>query len=294
MKKTPFERYVQSARRKPQLWRLVPGVVLIVACAFLWIGGLLGVAWLIGDVDRALIFATELSRPVTPRAVLILLSTFIGMALGPVLAVWLIHGRSAASLFGPRVRVLRDFAAAAGIVLAIYGIGIALWLTMYQPELNLAPSRWLLLLPLALIGVAIQTGAEEMIFRGYLMQQLGARFASPLVWLLLPALAFGAVHYDPGTAGVNVWLVVVSATLFGLAAGDLTAKTGSLGAAWGFHFANNVIAILILATKGTITGMALFVTPYAVDDAGPLRLLMFGDMGMLLVAWVLVRRALRP
>ncbi len=52
----------------------------------------------------------------------------------------------------------------------------------------------------------IQTGAEELVFRGYLQQQLAARFASPLIWMVLPALIFGAVHYDPATAGPNVWL----------------------------------------------------------------------------------------
>ena len=42
--------------------------------------------------------------------------------------------------------------------------------------------------------------AEELAFRGYLMQALAARFRSPLVWWLLPALLFGAAALEPGRA----------------------------------------------------------------------------------------------
>ncbi|WP_164512329.1 CPBP family intramembrane glutamic endopeptidase [Oceaniglobus ichthyenteri] len=294
MHRTPFQRYIHAARRAPQIWRLVLGVIVITLCAFIWTLGPLGLAWLFASPETALGLAHTLQSPVTPRGTLILLGTFAGMALGAVFAVRLLHKRRAASLFGPRRQVARDFTVAAGVVFAIYLTGLALWMVFFTPEANLAPTRWLVLLPLALLGVALQTGAEEMVFRGYLMQQLAARFISPVIWLILPALAFGAVHYDPGTAGANVWIIVGSAALFGLVAGDLTARTGSLGAAWGFHFANNVVAILVISTKGTITGLSLMQTPYGVDDAEVMGGLMFGDMAMLILAWLILRRVLTP
>jgi DNA-directed RNA polymerase subunit RPC12/RpoP len=40
------------------------------------------------------------------------------------------------------------------------------------------------------VGVLIQTGAEEVLFRGYLQQQLAARFASPIAWMVLPSAIF--------------------------------------------------------------------------------------------------------
>jgi membrane protease YdiL (CAAX protease family) len=148
-----------------------------------------------------------------------------------------------------------------------------------------------MLLPLALLGVAVQTGAEELVFRGYLQQQLAARFRSPLIWMLVPSLAFGAAHYDPATSGGNLWLIVLATGAFGLAAADLTARSGSLGAAWGFHFANNVAALLVIAVKGTIPGLALFTTPYDATDP-VMRGLVVIDIVTLAVAWLLVRRAL--
>ncbi|WP_226780251.1 CPBP family intramembrane glutamic endopeptidase [Oceaniglobus trochenteri] len=285
--------FLHAGRRAPQLWRLVLGCILIAICAFGWTLAPVGIAWLWRGPEAALAFAQGLQRPETPRATLILLGSFAGMAAGVALAVWLLHRRRPRSLFGPRSVLWRDFALSAGVVLAVYAVGVALWLTRFTPDLNLDPGRWLWLVPLALAGVALQTLAEELVFRGYLTQQLAARFQSPVIWLILPALAFGAVHYDPATAGASVWVVVGSATVFGLVAADLTRRTGSLGAAWGFHFANNLLAILVLATKGTITGLSLFVTPYAVDDAQVMQRLVLGDMALLLVAWAILRRVLR-
>ena len=40
--------------------------------------------------------------------------------------------------------------------------------------------------------------AEEALFRGYLLQQLAVRNPSPLIWMVLPALVFAALHIDPG------------------------------------------------------------------------------------------------
>ncbi|WP_099826959.1 CPBP family intramembrane glutamic endopeptidase [Oceaniglobus indicus] len=294
MQQTPFELFIAPPRRRPQIWRLVLGVVIVIVCAMAWVAGLLAAIWLDGEGGAVMAFAQDLGAPETPVATLVLLATFIAMALGPVVAVRLLHDRRPGTLFGPRARVRRDFVTSAAVVFAIYGAGIAFWLLGERPEAGLAPGLWLLLLPLGLAGIAVQTMAEELIFRGYLMQQLAARFRSPAVWFILPALAFGAMHYDPSTAGENWWLIVGSTTLFGLIAADLTVRTGSLGAAWGFHFANNVVALLIIATKGTITGLAVFLTPYAVDDPDLPRWLLFADMGLLVVAWLVVRRLTAP
>ena len=81
--------------------------------------------------------------------------------------------------------------------------------------------------------------------------------------------------------------------LFGLFAADLTAATGSIGAAWGFHFVNNVVALAVLATDGTITGLALYLTPYAADGEEIARFAIVADVAMLTVAWALCRAVVR-
>ena len=97
---------------------------------------------------------------------------------------------------------------------------------------------------------------------------------------------------NAGTAGPNISLVILATTLFGLVAADITARTGSIGAAWGLHFANNTFAILILAVQGTIPGLALFHTPYASDDPILTRL-MVADIAALLIVWYVLARVFR-
>jgi hypothetical protein len=123
-------------------------------------------------------------------------------------------------------------------------------------------------LPLALVGVLIQTGAEEVLFRGYMQQQLAARFSSPLMWMILPSAIFAALHYQPEIMGDNTWLMMAAVFVFAVLAADLTAVTGNIGAAWGMHFVNNALAILVVATDGPLSGLALFMAPISPAAAG--------------------------
>ncbi len=284
-----FDNFVAPARARPQLWRLVLGLVLMAAVFVLVAGAAAGALVLVLGRAEAGAMLRRMLDPVTPLGTILLLSTFVGMALAPVAAARLLHGRGAATLFGPARRTARHFALAAGLVVALYTVSLLAWTIGFAPERNLAPGLWLLLLPLGLLLVLIQTGAEEMVFRGYLMQQLAARFPHPAIYMGLPAVLFGVLHFDPLTMAANAWLVVASAGLFGLAAADLTRVTGSLGAAWGLHFANNCVAILVVATQGTITGLALYVTPYSAGEVTVTAPLILMDMAALALLWAVLR-----
>jgi uncharacterized protein len=287
-----FDRFVEPARRRPQVWRFAVGLLVAFVIYLLWtIGVIVGAWFLLARDEDPLIWTQGLVEAEAPEGTLVLLLTFVGMALGPMAAARWLHGRRPGTLFGPRVRTLRDFVTAAGIVFAVLGVALGLWSLSYDAVVNLPLSTWAMLLPVTLLGLLVQTGAEEVLFRGYMQTQLAARFRSPVVWLILPSLLFGIVHYDPGTAGENAWMVVGSAAVFGLIAADLTARTGSIGAAWGFHFANNVVAIAVLSTGGTITGLARWVTPYELSELDASIGVIATDVAMLVVAWWLVRRA---
>lgn len=288
-----FDAFVAPARRASALWRTVLGAVLIVAIYAGFLAGALGIAVLTLGGARAYEAASRLAAADTPLGTLLLLATFAGMAAAPMMVAPLIHGRSPATLFGRAPRVLRDFVVAAAVVGASYMLTVRIWSLVFDAVPGLSPRTWLSLLPLTLLGILLQTGAEELVFRGYLTQQLAARFRSPVVWMGLPSLLFGLVHYAPVMSGSNALILVFGAALFGLLAADLTAASGSIGAAWGFHFANNALAIAVIATDGTITGLALYLTPYAADAEGAVRLALIADYALLLVAWWLCRMALR-
>ncbi len=248
--------------------------------------------WLARGLPQNLVWIEDLLEADTPGKLLILLATFLGMALGPFAAAAMLHERSPASLFGRAPVVLRDFSIAMVGAGTILGLSLIPWFWLNDAVPGISFDIWIYLLPIALIGILVQTGAEEILFRGYIQQQLAVRFRSPLIWALLPSILFGFAHFDVTSAGDNAILVVVSAGLFGLLAADLTARTGSIGAAWGFHFANNTLALLIVSTEGTLTGLALYKTPYDISDPDAIRSAIPLDLAMLILIWFVLRRLL--
>ncbi|MFT6931667.1 MAG: membrane protease YdiL (CAAX protease family) [Paracoccaceae bacterium] len=285
-----FEAFITPARARPEFWRLLLGLALVVLVYIAWFAGMMLILLLLGGVSGVEYWIQQIARAETPTSALLLLSTFVGLGLGPFLAARILHDRPSLTVLGPMRNLLRHFAIATLICAAIFGLS-ALIPADYVAAPNLSSSMWLMYLPLALVGVLVQTGAEEILFRGYIQQQLAARFSSPLVWMMVPTVLFALAHYDPQNAGPNTWYVVAATGLFGLAAADLTARTGSLGAAWGFHFANNVFAILIISLDGPLSGLALYSTPFGATDTDVLRPLIVRDMAVTALTWAAIRYA---
>lgn len=100
-------------------------------------------------------------------------------------------------------------------------------------------------LALAFLLVPFQAAAEELMFRGAMMQVLGAWIKNPIIPILLPSLLFALAHvYD-------VW-GMLSVGLLGVTCAWLTWRTGGLEAAISLHVVNNLGVFVILATG--ITG----------------------------------------
>jgi len=285
--------FVAPARGHPALWRLVLGLILVALVYATGIAIIYGVLVAVSGFDGARVWMGRMATADTPTATLLVLATFIGMAAGPLLAARLLHRRDMATLFGPRARLLRHFAIAAAIC-AVLSALTGLIPSSISPEANLDPALWASFLPLALVGILIQTGAEEVLFRGYIQSQLAARFATPLVWMILPSALFAVLHFQPAVMGDNAWLVVAAVFVFALCAADLTARTGSIGAAWGFHFANNAVAILFLALDGPLSGLALYTVPMGAVPPEELRPMLIAGMAVTAATWFIIRLAVRP
>lgn len=284
-------RFVAPARAKPEIWRLILGTVVIGVSLIVGVAAVVIASYLLfGRAEGAIDWAHRALDPSDPGGTLALLFSFAGPLIGAMLAVRWFHKRPGRSLFGRGSRVLRDFVLSAATVSLLVLVNILVWSTSYDAVPNLDFSVWSALLPLTILGLLIQTASEEAVFRGYLQQQLAARFRARWVWFVIPSALFGLVHFNPETPPETTWLVIGTAFAFGLVAADLTARTGSLGAAWGFHFANNFFAVGILSTGGTITGLSRFRTPYSIEQSAKIDILILVDLAFLLVAWWLVRR----
>lgn len=283
--------YVAPARPRSGIGWLLLGIVLACAICVLWVISLFGTVFLAAGVEGGQAWIERMTRADSPTSTLLVIATLWGLAFGVLAVTPLVHRRSASTLFGPRRRMWRHFLIATlvcgGVLAASAIIPFG-----YDPVPGLDLSLWLNFLPLSLLVILGQTGAEELFFRGYLQQQLAARFNTPLVWMGLPSILFGLGHLDLSNGPVLAWLTVAATGLFGLCAADLTARTGSIGAAWGFHFANNVAAILIVSLSGTLSGLALYVTPFGPADTDILLPLLLRDMATTVVIWAAIRFAL--
>jgi membrane protease YdiL (CAAX protease family) len=230
----------------------------------------------------------------TPAGVLINLATFGLLIVALGIAARIVHRRNLGTLIGPVPLALRQFGRALAAMVLLYGI-VAL-IPMPEgvaPTPNVAVGTWAAFLLPALVALFLQVFAEELIFRGYLQSQLAARFASPVIWLAVPSVAFALLHFDAINYGGNAWIVVVWAAAFGVVAGDLTARFGTLGPATALHFINNFSAILIAAPDGMFDGLALYSYPFAIDDTRAITAMMPVDLLVLVCAWLAIRLSLR-
>ncbi|WP_371155709.1 lysostaphin resistance A-like protein [Jannaschia sp. 2305UL9-9] len=282
-----FQSFVAPARAKPQVWRLLLGIVTVLGVYMLGIIAILLAVWALAGNAGLTGWMQRIALADTPTAVLLMLATFTGMAAGCGLAVRAWHGRAASTLSG--AGTARGFAVAGIIAAVVFIMTMVILPAPFTLIRNTPADLFLSFLPLAILGLLVQTGAEEVLFRGYLQQQVAARFDHPFVWMVLPACLFGMLHLDPATAGPNAWLLVAAATLFGLVAADLTRVTGSIGAAWGMHFVNNAFAVLIVALDGSLSGLSWWKTPFTATNTDILRPLIAQDLITTIIIWAAIR-----
>ena len=249
------------------IWRIILGIFLVSA---LWLGAAIGMGFL------AAAFFTDLAEQVFentvglgnhPEDLAFVLLTFLPVWIGLAVVLPLLHRRAPLALLGPSHRVnWQHFRLAAFLVLAIaVGFEMAfqlptllLDLPHYKAHMLLQLPQWTLwLLPMLLL-LFVQIGAEELLFRGYLLQMIRARGGGFWLAIALPSFLFGLLHYEPETFGQNAYLVVIVTTVLGILLCKVTLRTGNLGAALGIHFANNLTVMFLLGIDGNMDGMALF------------------------------------
>lgn len=285
---------LDDARRAPALWRLILGIATVFAVMSLWIFGLFALRSLLPIGGNCMSGTQGYGfNAQTPLDAALYLLFVAGLGIGTLCASWIWQRRSPRSLIGRGARTFRHAAIAGSIAFGVLGLISLLALPFTEaPARNLNLSTWLIWLPVGLAALILQTGGEEVFFRGYLQSQLAARFGSTTVAAVAPSILFGFAHYVPFIPPEAALIYVAIAALFGILAADLTIRTGSLGAAWGFHLANNTLAVLFIAPSGTVTGLALWRTGYDLTAYLEISPAIAFEVLVILGSWLLIRRAL--
>ncbi len=186
-----------------------------------------------------------------------LFENLIQFALGLfMLLAWVkwVHRQSIVSLTTSRPaidwsRVLHSFCIWGSLVVGTTLLGF--YISPENYEINFQWGPFLNLAVVAILLIPLQTSFEEYLFRGYMMQGLGAYFKSNAIPFFTTSILFGLMHIgnpEVETLGYGILVYYVGTGFF---LGALTLLDEGLELALGFHAANNLVAALLITSNWT-------------------------------------------
>ena len=114
---------------------------------------------------------------------------------------------------------------------------------------NFKGEKFAVLLLISLFIVPFQTGFEELLFRGYLMQLFGRATSKGIIVLLANGILFGLLHImNPEIIQLG-WFAMVFYIMSGVFAALLTLMDDGIELSWGYHTANNFMGILLVTNQ---------------------------------------------
>lgn len=245
---------------KPLLATVTAAAIYVFFSIFL---GLVSAAIIIGvdDVDGRELLATlshiDTQNPLSLLFILISLIVLIPAALlalrifgiTPIGRVFSVVGRLRFGLLGKFTLLAFVFYLiyfSVNIVLGFFEVGGDMAKLFAFVHSDYSVSAAILSFVFIILLVPFQAAAEEIVFRGLLLQTIGGWIKNPIVAVAITTLLFTVGHtYD-------IW-GLLSVAVLGVCAAILTLKTGGLEAAIALHVINNVFSfgMLTLGLGGT-------------------------------------------
>lgn len=182
--------------------------------------------------------------PVIPEF-LVTMSSFIPLFVATLLAVRFIHARPLPTLVTGEAHIRwRRMFAGAGVWFGIAAMVSVVESLLYPGRyvLTFQVSALIVYAAIALILVPIQTSAEELFFRGYLLQWLGLRLKNKWVLALLNGALFFLPHIANPEMATNSILIGLGYFAMGSFFALITLQDNGMELALGMHAANNLFA----------------------------------------------------
>ncbi|WP_341905136.1 CPBP family intramembrane glutamic endopeptidase [Fluviicola taffensis] len=156
---------------------------------------------------------------------------------------------------------------------------------------NFQCEHFFYLLLLAVILVPIQTGFEEILFRGFLLQLVGKVTQKGIYLILINGILFCALHLmnpEIATLGIPAAVYYIVSGIF---TSFIAVMDDGIELSWGFHLANNLFGIIIVTNNWQVIQTdALFmdVSPPAFGWDIYVTMFLFYPL-MILVFWLVYR-----
>lgn len=276
---SPAARYLAAADiGGNSWWRYLLGIVIIAA------------SWIIGG---AYAYGMALYLPLGAVTEFVALNASILMLLpGVVFVVTVIHRRPWRTLVTPHARIdwrriVQGAAVWGALSLLCAVIEHLLYPGRYAWSLDL--QRWLPFALAALLLTPLQCAAEELVFRGYVLQGLGRLLRSPPVLVVLSGLLFAVPHLlNPEVAAYGLAIMAANYFVMGLFLGAVALRDGRLELAIGAHAGNNLLLALVVRYDDSVFETESVFTAGALDPVYSLVTLLFSAA---LFYWWFFRRS---
>lgn len=206
---------------------------------------------------------TEEQGTLGPSGFALALASFGWLLLGTLAVAAWIHRRPVSSLFAPPGGFLWKRVFLGGAVwLLLYAAAMAVEAALFPGGVRLNPEFGadLPVMAAGLLLIPLQTTAEEVYFRGYLLQA-SFRWVRNPAWLCLwNGVLFVVPHLGNVEAGLG-WAAWTQWAVMGAFLAALTLRAQSLDLAIGVHAANNLAAFLLLGSRdASLPTASLFVS----------------------------------
>lgn len=247
-------------------WFYLPGTGLVVLC------------WVFGG---AYVYGLTLQLPLGPVAEFAAVNASILMLMVGVLGVTLLlHRRHWRTLVTPQSRIdwrrMATGGAMWGVLLFLGAIAESL---LFPGRYSWTPdwSRWPAFVVAALLLTPLQCLAEEIAFRGYLMQGLSRLWRHPVFVAVASSAVFTLPHlYNPEVAAYGPGIMAVNYFAMALFLATITLCDGRLELAIGAHTANNLFLALGVNYQDSVFETPSLFTADTLDPVYSLLTLLLG------------------
>ncbi len=171
------------------------------------------------------------------------------LIVGILLGIRIVHRRPFLTLITPNRsidwrKIRKSSILFLGLVTLSTLVDYSLNPSTYQFRLN--PGRFLIFAPVAIVLVPIQTTAEELLFRGYLLQSMALLTRNRAALVLASGALFMIPHLANPEMSVGFWSMAFYYFLVGGILTIITLRSNSLEMTIGIHAAINLFAALIV------------------------------------------------
>ncbi len=207
-------------------------------------------------VDAAQLTLAEQMKVLPSNTTLFLLLLPFALVFGAILLITkLLHKLKLRELITSRSkvdwkRVRFGFGTVALSFIAMLVVGY--FIDPESVQWNFKPKLFALLVLISVIMVPLQTSAEELFFRGYLMQGLGRIFPMRLLPFVITSTLFGLLHFANPEVDKLGDIILITYLSTGFFLGAITLIDEGLELALGFHAGNNLFLSLFLTSDWTV------------------------------------------